>query len=292
MANEIVYDSNELEGMIGKLSESVALLEAASSSVANNFTVLKELELSNVSEEIQKDIDNIADSKRQLINKLRGHNEDVVANEDSLTKVVNDESNYNRTSGGGGGGGGNTEPNPPDTNPNAEITKITELDLDGQKRIVANLIKANPLDLNRVLFGMKNTKALIHYLKAEAPNLNFSTEDNFAIQKQFLQLLADNKDETFFKDNKTFLVAKVYLESVAKANKMTFSELLIDDKNKTLLYKTFKNLYYSKEIPNGLTNKEMSIYRNYLENIAKKLNIKVETLLNNEIYIDVVKQGV
>ncbi len=297
MTNEIIYNSAELEEVISKLSETSALLEAVATSVATDFAVFKELELSTVAEDIKKDVDSLATNKTQLIRRLRGHSEDMITSEENLGKIVEDDTNngsgYSGYTGGGGFSGviGETVGGP-SMLPNSQITDLADFDSFGQSLLVQNVNEKDPFNLNRLLFGGQNTKALIFYLKRFAPNLVFSTEDNFVIQKQLLELLAKNKDFNIFEQSLTFLITKEHLEKVAESSNITFSELLIEDKNKTLLFKTFHSLYYAPEIPDGLTNKEMSIYKNYINNIAKKLDITVETLLTNEIYIDVLKQGV
>lgn len=76
----------------------------------------------------------------------------------------------------------------------------------------------------------------------------------------------------------------VYLANIAKESDLSVYDLVFNDANASVLLKSIKNVYEGNV--NTLDEKVVENLKNFLLQIAQKLNITVDELLSNEKYIN------
>ncbi len=302
MANErIVYKSQEIYDTIDILNNLISILQNDIQGILNYFSILKELDLfSDGLDSLKKETDILIERRNNLANIIKNHDDDLI-NFENLQKdfiLKYDSNSLNSLNNGY-------------TGDKVVIDSIDVFDVIKGKKIKTSELKeivfefnydkkleilkqlfSNSVSLENLLTDSDKANILAYDLKKilhddTAVISDVSTQDEKDLQKNFLNSVVE--DSQLFKDidNKSFLRGSSYLGTVAKKNKITVGDLVIDDKNSDLFVSSLKELYADDLIPND----DLENVRGYLDNIAKINNITIGELLSSNKYLSSIKGG-
>ncbi len=171
------------------------------------------------------------------------------------------------------------------------IKKINNLTGEEKANIInlLSIYKNNDVSVAQLLTNNNNSEQLYVMLQNILGNNNSTLSANDIeeynyVQKLFLEAISNGNAEIQELNTNSILIAKEYLNLIAKENDINLSSLLLDDKYKNVLQVSLLDLYDGNNIGKyNLDSEYVNKVRNYLTNVAEKNNIDIEDLLFNKI---------
>jgi len=309
MNGSISINSNEVMEAVGILDEASNVLQSSMlTSISSNFTALIETSLyADGVSTIKEQIESINKSCQNLMTKVVAHTTEFEDFENNLkNSAANYGSSYDNYSNGTSGGGSFSVDNStnmdtivegnPVTNGNL-LNVIPALDEPNQVNLLnfLNVNKGNDMTLQNLLFNSANAGFLLTLLKKFLGDTTEVVDTNYPLEVQKL-LLSKLKGNSTVMPNlsaNTIIAANKYLTSVAKDNSLTFEELVLDDKNKSLLSNAVRDLYDGKAIEKyNVENEVVTDVRNLVDIVAKNNNVDSETIISDPKYLEFLKGGI
>lgn len=290
----IILNSEEVSSAVSAVNEVVSILENdLQTPIGSNFNTLVDLGLfSDGIANIKKQIDSLTTAYKALAVEMSSHMNEFEETENTLsTGVPYYNSNSNNNSGGPGGHNTNQNTSIPTTeegqaiNTNALINNISTLDDSTQSKLIEfiNVNKQSNMTINELLFDNRNVITLVALLKKFYGDTNLTVDslaDATLIQKALINKLFASSTTPASLSNNTILIAKKYLNFIAKNNNITVGDLLIDSKNNELLSNSLLQVYDGDALSQFyLTESEIQNIREYMDNVAKANNSTVEVLI-------------
>lgn len=325
MAGQIVFNSEEVLSAVNILNESAQLLMTnVKTSLGSDFTVLSELGfLSDGLSKLSVQADSLIQSHDNFMKKLMAHDLNLQELELNLETYAENElgnnsggnadysSNYNGNNSGSNGNysGGSTDYNNIDVSDvnsgtaisdSVLIEQIPNIDYTTQSQVLKSLASNNEYKnlVSRLLLNPENSGVLVLLLKemfggnVEGVDTNM-TETTNQIQKLLLEAFAKSENNVFASlEEATILTGIRHFNQIAKENNITVSELLLNEKYNTVFLGAVSDIYNGNNLTNsGISMEEITIVKTYLDDLAKNINVDVNTMLNDVKYVDVIKQG-
>ena len=304
---KIQINSEEVMSSVGILDQLLNVLQGEiQPSVLSNFTALRETGLfSEGLSKLDSQITSIITSNENLMTKLTIHADEIIELEKELAKYAdNYQSGY---SGGSSGNSGNFSDIADVIVENVNkgvsiktedvIASIPKLDEESQVKLIEflNANKNSDTNLQSLLFDPSKSGLLLTMLKKfygdTSGTLDATVTDNsYIAQKELLKLFNNSDVKIEGLNDNTILVAKDYLTTIAKENKITLEELIIDKKYDKVLITAVKNLYdgnISQEY--NVSTETVNSIRNIVDNIAKENNVTAEEVITNSKYLSQLK---
>ena len=295
----IIVNSEEISSTVSAVNEVVSILENDMKAPMNsNFNTLVDLGLfSDGIENIKKQIDSITKSYKALAVEMSSHLNEFEETEDTLSNGVhyynnsNNSNKNNNSTGPTGENNSNQNTSIPNIEEGKEINASTlsnnifTISDESQSKLIEflNINKTSTMNLNSLLFDSKNAIALVTLLKkfyGDESTTTINIEDATLIQKTLINKLFSSKTTPVSISDNTILVAKKYLNFIAKNNNITVGDLLIDSKNHSILSDSLLQIYDGDAMSQFyLTENEINDVREYMNNVAKKNNSTVESLI-------------
>lgn len=309
MAGQILFNSEEIYNIVESLSSSLEIVENDIKTPLNSkFKVLEELDFfTEGMATLSKESDNLYNIYKSFIEKLKAHDESFSNAESKLEDLVASSTTSTHKDKTTVYNGDTTTHSSivTDTisnNTAIKTSKIEEiiptLDYTTQAQILSSWLKSSPQIANSLLLSPKNSGVLLTFLKnlfkTEIETTNEPTEYSIEIQKILLEQFANNTNNVLASLNeKSILSGIVYFKKVANDNKINISDLLLDDKYNSLFLSSIENIYNNKNLSeSGITNEQIENVKSYINNLSLALNVSPNTLMTDERYIEVIKQGV
>jgi len=310
MTNEIgnlEIDSQEIMSGLSVLEQSLSILQSdIRPMVLSDFDALRKTDLFGVGlDEILKQVEIISTSNQNMITKIAVHVNEIIELERQLSTEGEEYESYSYEDNGDNNIKYFDFPNiDVDTvqqgksiNKYNVIDIIPKLNESNQIKLInfLNMNKEKNVKLNNLLFNVDKSGILMKYLKKFCGNTVDSdkvetTDDSKILQKELLKLLNKNNriGNVLYKD--TVLVAKTYLENIARDNNITFEELIVDDTHNDLFRNSIKNLY-DENINNKYKVDDTTVRQVKLTvlDISQKINVPVEKLFSDNKYVPFLK---
>lgn len=325
MAGQIVFNSEEVLSAVNILNESAqVLMTNVKTALGSDFTVLSELGfLSDGLTKLTSQVDSLIQSHDNFMKKLVSHDLNLQELESSLEQYVSAElgstatsdtysNNYSSDYSGGssnyysGGSTSYNNVNVSDVNEGTAISdsvlveQLPNIDYTTQTQVLKSLATSGSQEnlVSRLLLNPENSGVLVMLLK-EMFGANVDgesaemTDTSTQIQKILLETFSKNEENLFASlEEKTILTGIKYFNKIAKDNNITVSELLLNEKYDSVFLKAVSNIYNNQDLTTcGITTEETAIVKTYLDDLAKTLNVDVNTILSDVRYADIIKQG-
>lgn len=309
MNGGISINSNEVMEAVGILDEASNVLQTSmATSINSNFTALVDTSLyAEGVATIKEQIESINQSCQNLMTKIVAHTNEFEEFENNLiSSASNYSSSYDNYSTGSSGGGSHSIDNGTVMEPVVESNPVTNgnllnvipaLDEPNQVNLLnfLNVNKGNEMTLQNLLFNSANAGFLLTLLKKFLGDTTETVDANYPIEVQKL-LLSKLKNNLTVMPNlsaNTIIAANKYLTSFAKDNSLTFEELVLEDKNKSLLSSAVRDLYDGKAVDKyNVENEVVTDIRNLVDIVAKNNNVDSETIISDPKYLDFLKGGI
>ncbi len=303
--NKIIYDSDEILGIVSKIGETINTMQSDVYPLLNNgFSLLEELDLFNTGlEKLKAKTDNSIYINNKLITCLRGHDNDLNELDNkhkSLFSNISASIDNNNYSGAA-----------------VEINDIVLNKINDGKVILTEYVKevipsfsydkklevlkdilSNDSNSLSLLTDVTESDIMVYKLK-EVLNKEYSIELNKLtkeeeqeIQKSFFESIIDNDTNIFDDiDGNSFLHGLHYYKQIADKNDISVSDLIYNDENKELFMEAVNDIYNNEEV-DVLTEKETISVKNYIKEIASKNSIGISEMLSDSKYSSVIKGGI
>lgn len=308
MAGQILFNSEEIYSIVESLSNSLEIVETdIKASLNSKFKVLEELELfTEGMTDLRKESENLYNIYKNFIEKLKAHDESLDNTENALENFVIESISSTYTNDKTSNGSGNvtysgivtdTINNKPTIKSNKIEEIIPTLNYTSEAKILSSWLKNGPQVANSLLLSLKNSGILLTFLKnlfkVEVETTNEPTEYSIEIQKILLEKFANNKENVLASLNeKSILSGIIYFKEVANDNKINISDLLLDDKYNSLFLSSIENIYNNTNLSESeISNEQIENVKSYINNLSSFLHVSPSTLMNDERYIEVIKQG-
>lgn len=296
---QITINSDVASSVITVLTNSCSTLESdVSGKLSSSVNPLVELGfVENSLSKITSQISTITSVEKQMISSISSHIETVSNNEDQLYNGFSGGGGY---SGGGGGGGGSysgSEEAPiaeEDDGKKVNCEKLCEIipSLDETSKV--NLLKCvkfykdkdtNFIDLLMDTSYCEELFTIIKKAFGDSLDIeNMTLEEMKKVQRILLDTLISKDVDISKYDDNSILVAKPYLIEVCVNNNITPSELIFDEKNRSLLKQTLKNVY-NGNVNNTMSSEDLTSFKTYIDKICLKNNTTAEELIDNKVEI-------
>lgn len=308
MANngDLLIDSSELSGVVSTINTIVTTLESdIGTTISSEFTALSDAGLfTDGIATLTQSVQALGSSYKQLAVLIASHSAELEETENQLSNAAGNysggysgsSSSSGNSGGSSGSSGGNSSYDDNNTNVNDvndgnaidasklidNIEKITD---DSLIKLVdfINVNKEAKTSLNQLLFDKTNAMKLVALLRVFYGDKSTDTivDINGAtlIQKTLIKQMfgADTLPQEL--SNNTILVAKKYLNAIAKENKIAVEDLLLEDENSLILATSLMNVYDGNGISEyGLSAEEVEKIRNYMDNVATSNGSTVEDI--------------
>lgn len=302
--DKINISTDDVMSAISILDSSLNVIDSSMlQSISKDFGVLASLNLfSEGLEKLKKQLESLKQSNENLMTKITLHADEISELEDAIATQIQKELVAGDA---GSGGGGNyysdiaaievanvtNNTNISNTQVLENINGVTELDIES---ILSFLnINKGEYSINDILLTDVGSGILLCLLKKfyGDNNVNIDTnvsEETLNIQKVLLEKLLSSEngiESVEFKDN-TIIIAKEYFNSIAKENNLTISELLLDEKNETLLLSSINKLYLGKDLTKYNVKEEtIKSVKEFVNKIAEDNGVTSEEVLSNTDYL-------
>ena len=292
---EIEINSEEIYATSSIIKETSTTLEAMLPIVTGSFSVLEELGFfSEGLSKISKQIQSLMAANEMIDSRLISHIEDIQAMEQNLLNLASSSSGggsyYGRYTGSSGGRAQGSNVSTDNVNKGTQVNdeqinkSITEMDSPKETEFLSFVeINKGDASLSELFLDPSKSGLLLKLLKKfygdTSDNLSDAASDNsYTIQKDLLEKILNNDGAILSKlKEDSILVAKEYLNSVAKENNVKVSELILNDKNSEIYKKSLLALYDGNEISKyNLKESDVMSYRIYLDKKAEEGKTSVE----------------
>ena len=310
MANEINYDTKELEEARAILKESAGILQGEiDSALKSNFEPLTKVDLfSGGLSKLQSQAASLIENYNTFSSSLGEHDSDLAAFEDNQAAAAENYIN----SGGGGGGGSYSSGDSYDTEQVAVADQqdgqainsenyleevLPQITYDSKLQALKNILAYNEDTLTAILSDPAKANILVYQLKSMLKQTGItkselSTDDEKKIQKILLESICKEDKNPFAElDDSTYLTGMPYLKQLATSNNINFSDLIVEDKYASILMSGLSNIY-NGNAGNTLTSKEVEKVKAYIDEIASINKMDAKTLLSNVNNVSLIKGGV
>jgi len=306
---DLLIDSSELSGVVSTINTIVTTLESdIGTAISSEFTALSEAGLfTDGLASLAQSVQALGGSYKQLAVLIASHNAELEETENQLSNAAgNYSSGYKGSSGSRGNSGGSSGSSGGNSSYDNNNTNVNDVN-DGQAVNAAVLVdniekitdeslvklvdfikinKAANLSINQLLFDKTNAMKLVSLLRVFYGDKTTDTIVDISsatlIQKTLIKQMfeADTLPQEI--SNNTILVAKEYLNTIAKENKIAVEDLLLDDDNSLILATSLMNVYDGNGISEyGLSAEEVEKIRNYMDNVATSNGASVEDIAGN-----------
>lgn len=306
---DLLIDSSELSGVVSTINTIVTTLESdIGTAISSEFTALSEAGLfTDGLASLAQSVQSLGGSYKQLAVLIASHNVELEETENQLSNAAgNYSSGYKGSSGSRGNSGGSSGSSGGNSSYDNNNTNVNDVN-DGQAVNAAVLVdniekitdeslvklvdfikinKAANLSINQLLFDKTNAMKLVSLLRVFYGDKTTDTIVDISsatlIQKTLIKQMfeADTLPQEI--SNNTILVAKEYLNTIAKENKIAVEDLLLDDDNSLILATSLMNVYDGNGISEyGLSAEEVEKIRNYMDNVATSNGASVEDIAGN-----------
>jgi len=306
---DLLIDSSELSGVVSTINTIVTTLESdIGTAISSEFTALSEAGLfTDGLASLAQSVQSLGGSYKQLAVLIASHNAELEETENQLSNAAgNYSSGYKGSSGSRGNSGGSSGSSGGNSSYDNNNTNVNDVN-DGQAVNAAVLVdniekitdeslvklvdfikinKAANLSINQLLFDKTNAMKLVSLLRVFYGDKTTDTIVDISsatlIQKTLIKQMfeADTLPQEI--SNNTILVAKEYLNTIAKENKIAVEDLLLDDDNSLILATSLMNVYDGNGISEyGLSAEEVEKIRNYMDNVATSNGASVEDIAGN-----------
>lgn len=309
MAEQIIFNSEELEGISTTLNEFTEKLEGDVKEPLNNdFKVLTDLEFySEGLKSLIKQVEAISEINKSLVNKLKSHDESLIITENKLNNYV---TSFTQPASSGGGLTSSESPSysySEVTTDNVSSDKtlnsstVTENKViftsEITKQLLTNLSNNKDTSLDSILLGSKETQILTTELKNILNKQEIDSialNDQITIKKEIIESIANLDDQDIVKlEDKSVLTAIKHFKKIANENKITVSDLLLEEKYNKIFLQAISDIYKRENLKDSqITEVEIDYFIKYLDNLAKSFNTDVNTMLKDETYIAKIKEGI
>ena len=315
IAGQINIDSTTLSACISHLQNSKTSLETdAKTAITSAFSALEACGLfTSGLAQLKAAIESLVTSHDTVISSLNTHLSQMQQQETQIQDYIGGYTggySGGGSSGGGGYSGGSQsqyeESTMEHTDQGKKIsdselsTSISGVEIDGMKTLLSDLIKKAGeygTTLTELLLNPEKSGLLVEILKKLNGDTNAeidttSTDATNTIQKTLLAKLS-SYDENIFASlsEKSILVAMKYLTEFAKTKGLTLDQLLYDDNYTAKLMIALRNCYDGKPVGDYTpTAEETAGVKAALDEIAKKNNMTVDSLLSSTKNIDKIKE--
>lgn len=292
---EIEINSEEIYATSSIIKETSTTLEAMLPIVTGSFSVLEELGFfSEGLSKISKQIQSLMAANEMIDSRLISHIEDIQAMEQSLFNLASSSSGsgsyYGRYTGSSGGSAQGSNVSTDNVNKGTQVNdeqinkSITEMDSPKETEFLSFVeINKGDASLSELFLDPSKSGLLLKLLKKfygdTSDNLSDAASDNsYTIQKDLLEKILNNDGAILSKlKEDSILVAKEYLNSVAKENNVKVSELILNDKNSEIYKKSLLALHDGNEISKyNLKESDVMSFRSYLDKKAEEGKTSVE----------------
>lgn len=309
MSNTIEYNSEELYETVSIIEEAKKILaEEIKTSLDSDFSDLVELNLfSEGLSKLKSQAASLIDTHENLIASLKTHDAEIGNTETETEQIIR---NYQVPTPSGSGSSGysgssvasgevTTEDVVKGNEINNTVLKeiLPQLDYSSHLQILKNIMIYNEGNVTNLLFEPSMSNHLVYLLKKMMTDDAITkdpkaTNETIDIQKVLLRSIANDKNNAFSElDDETVLVAIKHFDKFAKSNNLDVADLLLDEKNQTVLFKEIKNIYENKNT-SDMSQNELNKFKKYIDTIAGKNNMTSEELLSNEKNMTIIRKGV
>lgn len=309
MSNTIEYNSEELYETVSIIEEAKKILaEDIKTSLDSDFSDLVELNLfSEGLSKLKSQAASLIDTHENLIASLKTHDAEIGNTETETEQIIR---NYQVPTPSGSGSSGysgssvasgevTTEDVVKGNEINNTVLKeiLPQLDYSSHLQILKNIMIYNEGNVTNLLFEPSMSNHLVYLLKKMMTDDAITkdpkaTNETIDIQKVLLRSIANDKNNAFSElDDETVLVAIKHFDKFAKSNNLDVADLLLDEKNQTVLFKEIKNVYENKNT-SDMSQNELNKFKKYIDTIAGKNNMTSEELLSNEKNMTIIRKGV
>ena len=316
VAGQINIDSTTLSTCISHLNSSKTSLENdAKAALESAFAALTACGLfTSGLAQLKAAIESLVTSHDTVISALSSHLSQMQDTEDQISNLLG-----TYTYGGGGsysGGGGGSysggltsqyDDSTMDQKQQGKIistddlsTSISDVEYSGMKTILEDIAKKATeyeTTLTELLLNPEKSGLLVEILKkingdTSADIDTTSTEATAKIQKILLSKLNSYEENIFASlSDKSILVAMKYLTEFAKTKGLTLDQLLYDDQYSAKLMIALRNCYDGKPVGDYTpTEEEVNGVKAAIDEIAKKNNTTVDSLLSSTKNVDKIKE--
>ena len=297
-SGKVSINSEEVSNALTYIVNSCAVIEGdISSKIPGSFQALADLGFFATGlNKIQEQVKSVINVHKDLISQISSHLESVAQTETELSTQFrnggNNYSGYNNYYGGGSSGSSTDVDGVVDgqkINAQQLIEFIPQLDDDSKTNLVRfiNVKKEEGTSFVDLLFNTSKSEELFVLInKALGDNVdlsNLTINDYIEVQKTLLEMICANEIDCKELNQNTILIAKEYLNNMAKANNYKVSDLLIDPDYRNTLKTMLINLYDGDVKNNSASTEEIENFRNYIDRVALANNLTYEKLLSEKI---------
>ncbi len=304
MAQEITYDQDEI-CEIESLVESLEKLfdDDIKRDLSNDFTSLFDIGFTGISKLNEQTV-SLASSHGNFASELKKHDQNMAGLENAIdvkiktmidNSVVEDNNNTSaaRTL---------NEVNLPNIIKGQKINiailteSLHEFNYTNKATILKNILRYGNGSVTSLLTDPDKSNVLAYEIKQmlgdkDAELSKVATEEEKEFQREFLNSLAEEKDNVFQEvDEDTFLRGIPYYKKISDLNGMKVSDLVIDKKNEKLLTDCIKYVYEHTFV-NGLLQNDLTAVKGYVKGVSTKNNTTPGVLLTSKMGASLIKGG-